>query len=147
MQSFLHVYFHIMVGFYQKLVSFLCIILTIVSYPRDTPYHFRKICYNIFMITLGIQRIVPFIKRKFLPHFLLCRVYEWLKSRRNPHKGNESHQRNKYLFRILPAPLCCSGWIHRDRKATERKLHETQVKNLWFYYVLVPYYCLPMHSS
>ena len=39
MQSFLHVYFHIMVGFYQKLFSFLCIILTIVSYPRDTPYH------------------------------------------------------------------------------------------------------------
>ena len=58
------------------------------------------------------------------------------KTCRSPHKGTESHWKNKYLFRILPALWCCSRWIHRDRKATERKLHETQVKNLWFYYVL-----------
>ena len=58
------------------------------------------------------------------------------KTCRSPHKDTDSHRKNKYLFQILPAPLCCSRWILRDRKATERKLHETQVKNLWFYYVL-----------
>ena len=42
----------------------------------------------------------------------------------------------KLLFGILLTLQCCSRWILRDRKATERKLHETQVKNLWFYYVL-----------
>ena len=34
-------------------------------------------------------------------------------TRRSPHKGTESHRKNKYLFRILPALWCYSRWIHR----------------------------------
>ena len=56
-------------------------------------------------------------------------------TRKSPHKDTESHRKNKYLFRNLRFLLCCSGWIRRGRKATERKLHETQVEKLWFYYV------------
>ena len=61
------------------------------------------------------------------------------KTRRSPHKGTASHRKNKYLFPILPASLCCSGWIHRQKCNRERKLHETQMKNLWFYYVFVSF--------
>ena len=57
-------------------------------------------------------------------------------TRKSPHKDTESHRKNKYLFRNLRFLLCCSGWIRRGRKATERKLHETQVEKLWCYYVL-----------
>ena len=53
-------------------------------------------------------------------------------TRKSPHKDTESHRKNKYLFRNLRFLLCCSGWIRRGRKATERKLHELQVEKLWF---------------
>ena len=51
---------------------------------------------------------------------------------RSPHKGTASHRKNKYHLRNHPFLWCCSRWIHRDRKATERKFHETQVENYDF---------------
>ena len=52
------------------------------------------------------------------------------KTCRSPHKGTESHQKNKYLFRILPTLLCCSGWIHRQEGNREKASRQPQ----WKYY-------------
>ena len=59
-----------------------------------------------------------------------------LKNRRSPHKGTDSHRKNKLLFGILLTLQCCSRWIHRDRKATRESFTKTQMEKLWFYYVL-----------
>ena len=47
------------------------------------------------------------------PHYLLSQI-EW----REGYRG--SHRKNKYLFRILPTPLCCSRWIHRQEGNREK---------------------------
>ena len=54
------------------------------------------------------------------------------KTCRSPHKGTESHQKNKYLFRILPTLLCCSGWIHRQEGNREKASRKPQWKNYDF---------------
>ena len=54
------------------------------------------------------------------------------KTRRSPHKGTESHQKNKYLFQILPTLLCCSEWIHRQEGNREKASRKPQWKNYDF---------------
>ena len=54
------------------------------------------------------------------------------KTCRSPHKGTESHQKNKYLFRILPTLLCCSGWIHRQEGNREKISQSPKWENYEF---------------
>ena len=58
--------------------------------------------------------------------------HRWLKDLQEPYKGTESHQKNKYLFRILPTLLCCSGWIHRQEGNREKASRKPQWKNYDF---------------
>ena len=53
-------------------------------------------------------------------------------TRRSPHKGTESHRKNKYLFQILPTLLCCSEWIHRQEGNREKASRKPQWKNYDF---------------
>ena len=54
------------------------------------------------------------------------------KTRRSPHKGTDSHRKNKYLFQILPTLLCCSEWIQRQEGNREKASRKPQWKNYDF---------------
>ena len=80
-----------------------------------------------------IEKLYPYIAAigvygKCSPSF----VMNDSKTRRSPHKGTESHRKNKNLFQILPFLWCCSGWIHRQEGNREKASRKPQWKNYDF---------------
>ena len=63
------------------------------------------VCFPLAYIPLGAVISAAFgVHGKRSPSFAM----NGSKTCRSPHKGTESHRKNKYLFQILPTLLCCS---------------------------------------